>query len=257
MLLTSQAISPDCTLSLPNDLNSIIENSKSFSLKKHDLSTTVGIIKGTDFGLLHDLLVKRFNYRGFLDFLLHRIFNSRAKRLWNINLRLYEKGLPVPKPVAYIESSLKQKNSFFISFVIDNADNLGNIYRKGILNIDKNILKQLAETVVTWHLKGAVHGDLKWPNILIQENNNEYKIFFIDLDQSRLYSEPYPKGIIKDLKRFYRFGLELGAEKWVESEFFPEYIAIVPDEIKTKIDLNTVKNDAVKDWHKKGGKRVS
>ncbi len=237
------------------DLNTIIEKSESFTLKKHDISTTVGIVKGHDIGLTHDVLLKRFNYRGFFDFLIHKLFNNRAKRLWDINLRLYKRGFPVPEPVAYTKPSFSHKISFHLSTVIENADNLSRMYREGLFSKNRELLQQLARTIAEWHLKGAVHGDLKWPNILVQKKENGYAFFFIDLDQSRLYSAPSVAGIIKDLKRFYRFGLEIGAEKRVESEFFPAYISFIPDEIKTKIDLIDIKNKAMKEWIKKGSKK--
>jgi hypothetical protein len=241
---------------LPENLDVVIDKGISFTLMKHDVSTTVGVIKGADFGLPRDLLLKRFNYRGFFDFLIHAIFNGRAKRLWGKNLLLYRKGLPVPEPLTYIESSLKRKNAFFISYVIDNAESLSGLYRKGVVPNNKELVRQLAETIARWHLSGAVHGDLKWPNILVQKKPGTYGCFLIDLDQARMFSSPYIKGIEKDLERFYRFGLQLGAEQWIEAEFFPEYISFITDKIKLRIDLDSVKNNATKEWIRKGRKRL-
>ncbi|MEW6587125.1 MAG: lipopolysaccharide kinase InaA family protein [Nitrospirota bacterium] len=257
MQFKPQSISSDSVLSLSDDLNSIINKGESFLLKKHDFSTTVGILKGDNFGLPRDLLVKRFNYRGFFDFLLHKLFECRGKRLWVRNLRLYKKGLPVPEPIAYVKPSFRQKNAFFLSSVIEDADSLGSAYTKGIFRKDRDLLRELARTISEWHLKGAVHGDLKWPNILVQKNQRGYKFFLIDLDQSRLYSTPSMKGIIKDLKRFYRFGLETGAEDWVEFEFFPAYVSLIPAEMKAGISFDRIKQGAMKDWIKKGRKRIS
>lgn len=236
---------------LPN-INSIIDKGNSFSLLKNDSSTTVGIIRGEDFNLLSNLWVKRFNYKGFSDFLLKLIFGSRARRLWDINQRLYKKSLPVAKPVIYIEPSFKQKDSFYLASFIDNSDNLGNIYKKGLFHKCETLAVKLAKTIAEWHSAGAVHGDLKWSNILMQKCDKEYRFFLVDLDQSKLYPAPSIKGIKKDLTRFYRYGLELGAEEWVDSEFFPKYISIIPDKIRSKIDLDYIKNKAYKDWHKKG-----
>lgn len=243
-------------LTLPENLDVIIDKGTSFTLKKHDVSTTVGVIKGADFGLPRDLLLKRFNYRGFFDFLIHAIFNGRAKRLWGKNLLLYRKGLPVPEPLTYIESSLKRKNAFFISSVIDNAESLSGLYREGVVPNNKELVRQLAETIARWHLSGAVHGDLKWPNILIQKKLGTYGCFLIDLDQARMFSSPYIKGIRKDIERFYRFGLQLGAEQWVEAEFFPEYVSFITDKIKPRINLDSVKNNATNEWIRKGRKRL-
>jgi RIO-like serine/threonine protein kinase len=162
----------------------------------------------------------------------------------------------VPEPLTYIESSLKRKNAFFISYVIDNAESLSGLYRKGVVPNNKELVRQLAETIARWHLSGAVHGDLKWPNILVQKKPGTYGCFLIDLDQARMFSSPYIKGIEKDLERFYRFGLQLGAEQWIEAEFFPEYISFITDKIKLRIDLDSVKNNATKEWIRKGRKRL-
>jgi len=233
-----------------------MDKGESFFLKKHDFSTTVGILKGVDFGLPCDLLVKRFNDRGILDFLRHRLFNGRARRLWKRNLRLYNKGLPVPEPLAYTKPLFRRRNSFFLSSVIENADNLSSIYRKGLFRGNTELMERLAQTVAAWHLRGAVHGDLKWPNILAQKEGGGYRFFLIDLDQANLYSAPSIGGIIKDLKRFYRFGLEVGAEEWVEAKFFPEYRALIPDEMKKKINFDAIKQKATEEWIKKGRKRL-
>lgn len=257
MQFKSQTILSDYNLLLPDDLDSIIDSGKSFSLKKHDLSTTVGIMSGSIFGLSHDLLVKRFNYKGFFDFLFKTIFGSRARFLWDINLRLYEKGLPVPMPIAYVEPSFKQKNSFYFSSVIYNSDSLGNIYKKGLFNESEELAKVLGKTIAKWHLSGVVHGDLKWSNILLQKNADGYRFFLIDLDRSKLYPEPSIKGMIKDLSRFYRYGLELGADEWVDSKFLPTYMAMLPDEIKAKFDLTFVKERAWRDWYKTGQRMFS
>jgi hypothetical protein len=248
-------ICPGGTVPRPEEIDRIMDKGTGFILKKHDASTTVGIMEGSNFGFPCNLLVKRFNYRGFFDFVVHRLFDGRARRLWSRNLLLYRKGLPVPEPFTYTEASLKQRNAFFISSVISDAESLSGCYRKGIVQANRGLVRKLAETIAHWHCSGAVHGDLKWPNILLQNNNDTYGFFFIDLDQAKIFRKPSIKGIIKDLTRFYRFGCEMGAEQWVDAEFFPQYTAFIPDTIKKKIDFTMIKNTALKDWVKKGQRR--
>jgi len=105
-------------------------------------------------------------------------------------------------------------------------------------------------------MAGAVHGDLKWSNIMVQSNAGPINIFFIDLDQAKLYSTPRIRGIEKDLSRFYCYGLELGAEEWVMSEFFPAYMEMLPDVIKNRVDLVRVKGKALKKWDKKKRRKI-
>ncbi|UCF87358.1 MAG: hypothetical protein JSV71_01220 [Nitrospiraceae bacterium] len=241
---------------LPLDLDTIINKNTSFDLIKHDTATTVGILKGNKFGLPHNLLVKRFNSRGFFDFIVRKIFGSRARRLWHITLKFYNRGLPVPKPVTFIDPSFRLKNSFYLSIFINNADNLANIYKKGAFHKPEHIAHQLAQTIAQWHLAGGGHGDLKWSNILFQKSDKGYKFFLIDLGQSQLNTRPSVRLIKKDLTRFYRYGLELKAEEWVYSFFFPEYFAMIPDTIKSKIEVDDIKKKAYKDWQRKRQKSV-
>jgi len=236
---------------LPEDLDSIIGKGGAFILAKHDRTTTVGILKGRVLGFGQDLLIKRFNSRGFLDFVFRSLFFSRAKRLWNINQRLFARGLPVPRPVCYFRPSFRRKNSFFISSLIENSRNLGDIYKRGLFREPEKFAVVLGKAISAWHMAGAVHGDLKWSNIMMQSNADQINIFFIDLDQAKLYGTPKIRGIEKDLSRFYRYGLELGAEEWVESEFFPAYMEMLPSVIKNRVDLVRVKEKTRKNWDKK------
>jgi len=239
---------------LPGMLNSIIEKGKFFFLKKADVSTVVGVMSGEALGRENDLLVKRFNSKGFMDFLFKKAFGSRAVRLWKINQRLYEKGLPVPVPVCYIEPTFRQRHSFFLSSVVENSINLSSLYNKGGSEPLK-VAPLVAKTIARWHLAGAVHGDMKWPNIVLRKNGEEWEIFFVDLDQTKLYKKPKIKGMIKDLVRFYRYGLESDAKYWVDSFFMPEYMKSIPYDLKSLIDASRIEKESVREWHKKGQKR--
>ncbi len=255
MIFKQQALLSGCLSNLPDNLNPNINGGNLFTVRKHDLSSTSGILKGDAFGLPNDLFVKRFNYKGLFSFLLKFISGGRAKRLWDINLVLFKKGLPVPMPIAYIRPSLKNRHSFYISTVINNADNLGNMYKRGLFSEPEVIADIVGKAVSELHMSGAVHGDLKWSNILIQKDAGEWRPFIIDLDQSRLHEKINFKGVIKDLVRFYRYGLELGAEEWVDTQFFPVYMSQLSDELKVKIDPAGIKKRAIDDWEKKGRRK--
>ena len=55
-----------------------------------------------------DIVVKRYNHKGFIHSLRHTIKNSRARRGWLHGHRLGMLGIATPKPLAYIEQ-LKEK----------------------------------------------------------------------------------------------------------------------------------------------------
>jgi len=243
------------SLTIPYNLNAYMSDTTLFSVKKHDVSTTVGIMSGKVFGISNALWVKRFNYRGPGHFIAKWLFGSRAKRLYQISSQLYRKGLPVPEPVLFIEPSLREKNAFFISSVISDSHSLGEMYKKGLLAKNQPLVHCLSETLVQWHMSGAVHGDLKWPNILVREGDGGYHVYFVDLDQTVLHKKPSHQGIMKDLQRFYRFGLELGAEEWVSSDFFPKYTSSLPDNVQKKLNEEEIKTRAYEEWDRKGRKR--
>lgn len=237
-------------------LNALISAAAPDALVKDDEATTVAILDGNPLGYHTRIAVKRFNPRGRLDRIQKALVGSRASRLWWTSQDLRARGLPVPQPIRCIEASFTQAYAFFLSAVIENSDDLGSIYVRGQFNESAQFTQQLAKTVADWHMAGAVHGDLKWSNILLQESYGARKFFFIDLDQAKLYSRPKIKGIIKDLVRFHRYGLELGAQEWVESKFFPEYLAALPVELRAKIDLEHIKNTSLRIWRKKGSRKL-
>jgi tRNA A-37 threonylcarbamoyl transferase component Bud32 len=255
MRFGTECLPPEIDPGLPSKINALVDSGEKFLQQKRDRSTTVGIVKGHVLGFTCDLCIKRFNYKGFLSFLLKMTFGSRAKRLWKTNLRLYELGLPVPQPIACIEPSLSVKHSFFLSSVIGNAQNLGFILENKLLDKPEETARKLAKIMAEWHLSGAVHGDMKFHNIMLQSDGSERRFFFVDLDQARIFNQPEARGLTKDLIRFYRSGLELGAEDWVEYSFFPEYLFSIGNRIGFKIDFASIKDKAVQDWDKKGRPR--
>jgi tRNA A-37 threonylcarbamoyl transferase component Bud32 len=230
-----------------------MKNRGIFIQKKDDRASTVGILEGKFVGFDEALLIKRFNDRGWVDFFKQLLYRSRAKNLWQKNMALYEKGLPVPKPIDYSEPSLKQKQSFYISSVILDSEKLGYLCRHRVYEEEYEVLfHQFASTLAQWHLTGAVHGDLKWFNILVQKNGRDFMFYFVDLDRAVLYTSPSIQGMIKDLRRMYRSGKEFRVEKIIETVFFPAYLSYLPEEIRKQIDIEAIAKRAFQEWRDKG-----
>jgi len=237
----------------PEELDFHMGNGGSFLRKKDDRASTVGILDGTCIGYDDALLVKRFNYRGRVDFLKQLLFRSRAKKLWQKHKELYEKGLPVPEPLDYSEPSLKYKLSFFLSSVIHDSETLGFLCRRRVYEEEyETLFRQLAGTLAQWHLAGAVHGDLKWFNILVQKDGPDFLFSFVDLDRAEIYSSPSILGINKDLRRIYRGGKEFMVEKLIETTFFPAYLSCLPEEIRKQIHVEAIFRIASQEWRDKG-----
>jgi tRNA A-37 threonylcarbamoyl transferase component Bud32 len=237
----------------PEELNTLMKNREVFTKKKDDSASTVGILDGKAVGFDDALLIKRFNNRGWVDFFKQLLYRSRAKSLWQKNMALYKKGLPVPEPIDYSEPSLKQKQSFYLSSVIHDSEKLGYLCRRRVYEEEYEMLfRQLANILAQWHLKGAVHGDLKWFNILVQKNRQGFSFSFVDLDSAELHTSPSIQGMSKDLRRIYRGGKEFRVEKIIETVFFPTYLNCLPEEIRKQIDIEAIAKRASQEWRDKG-----
>jgi len=246
--------SKNCNI-VPLEISLLINKPEVFTIIKKDRQITAGILNAKSLGFPHDLFVKRFAPRNFLNFILKKTFGSRAKHIFKLSERLVDRGLSVPPPLSYIEPTFKAKDAFYISVVIVKSENLASVLMKTNFSESRIIASILAETLVRWHREGAVHGDLKWPNILLQEDENGKRFFLVDLDQARLYNKPNIAGIAKDLTRFYRAGLETGQEEWVDKVFFPIYMDMMSDKIKEHLDLPSIMNTALEKWRRKGQTR--
>lgn len=255
-LINKQSTKSETFSILPSEILRLMNNSELFITKKSDLMITAGILKGKALGFQQNIFIKHFAPRSLFNFLLRKITGSRAIRIFRLSEKLLIKGLPIPAPIAFIEPTLRVRSAFYISLAIENCEDLATAFMKNKLHKLRTVTSPLAEMLAHWHIEGAVHGDLKWSNIMLQNNADRTSIYFIDLDQTKLYSTPNIRGIIKDLSRFYRYGLELGAEEWVSSEFFPAYIDMLPALIKNKVDLVNVKEKASKNWDKKKRRKI-
>lgn len=222
------------------------------SFIKKGASTTVGVLYGKQFDIPFDMLVKRINSRGRLHSLIKRLSGSRAARLYGVTCKLFAKGLNVPEPLGFLDAR-NHKSSFYISKYID-APNLAVIYKDGAFKDMPGLAKELSAALSDWHLSGAVHGDLKWPNILVAKTGKGLECFLVDLDQARLFARPSAKGASKDLGRFYRAALQAGAEKWFDGEFLPAYLEALPTAFRSGIDVEAVRRIARAEHFLKTGK---
>jgi tRNA A-37 threonylcarbamoyl transferase component Bud32 len=150
-----------------------------------------------------NVVVKRYNHKGFFHSLRHTIKRSRARRGWLHGQRLKMLEVSTPQPLAYIEKlkgfliwksylvTRYVKGKRFYDFMRD--DNITQQQRSTTEKQVKNLLAKLKEHRIT-------HGDLKHSNILITENGP----VLVDLDGMKVHKfrRIYQNRQTKDLKRF-------------------------------------------------------
>ena len=150
-----------------------------------------------------DVVVKRYNHKGFIHSLRHTIKKSRARRGWLHGHRLGVLGIPTPKPSAYIEQ--RKKKLIWKSYLVTEYVKGQNFYY--FLRDDKttdqrrsNAIQQVEDLLDKLGKYRISHGDLKHTNILITENGT----VLTDLDGMKVHKCNWTHKIwqAKDLERF-------------------------------------------------------
>jgi tRNA A-37 threonylcarbamoyl transferase component Bud32 len=152
-----------------------------------------------------DVVVKRYNHKGFIHSLRHTIKKSRARRGWLQGHRLGMLNIATPKPLAYIEQ-LKEKliwKSYLVTEYVDGQklydflqnSNVTKEQHSMIIQQIKGLLDKMGEYHIT-------HGDLKHTNILVTDNGP----VLTDLDGMKAHklNWTYKSGRAKDLQRFMK-----------------------------------------------------
>ncbi|MEK7280286.1 MAG: lipopolysaccharide kinase InaA family protein, partial [Nitrospirota bacterium] len=169
---------------------------------------------------IREILVKEDNpLKSFqpLKWIKNFLFNSSLARSWRFSLLLISKGIPSPRPVALLEKRLYGilQRSYLITEFLPHARSLADYLNDPF--IDKfqrdKVLFDLIHQVGALHQNGIYHADLKGGNILVGKEDKGPRIYFIDLEASRLHRRLGSTKKIKDLTRLNRALMGLIQEK--------------------------------------------
>lgn len=120
-----------------------------------------------------DIVVKRYNHKGFTHSLRHTIKGSRARRAWLYAHRLMILQIATPKPLAYIEQrkGLLVWKSYLVTEYVD-GQKLYHFLRNGSVTHQQRsaATRQIMDLLNHLGQYRITHGDLKHTNILITEN---------------------------------------------------------------------------------------
>lgn len=134
-----------------------------------------------------DLVVKRYNPKGWLHGLKQRLFQNRARRSWHNAHRLAFLGISTAPPLALVVQRRRwwQTTAYFISDSIPGVD-VRTWFREPARSQAEQeaMAERLVRLLQQLGRHGLGHGDLKASNLLI---HNE-EVFLIDLDAMRRYS---------------------------------------------------------------------
>lgn len=152
-----------------------------------------------------DVVVKRYNHKGFIHSLRHTIKKSRARRGWLQGHRLGILDIATPKPLAYIEQ-LKKKfvwKSYLVTEYVE-GQKLYDLLQNSNITKEQRLMiihqiNELLDKMGKYHI---THGDLKHTNILVTNNG----LVLTDLDGMKVHKWrwTYKSSRTKDLQRFVK-----------------------------------------------------
>jgi tRNA A-37 threonylcarbamoyl transferase component Bud32 len=94
--------------------------------------------------------------------------------------------------------------SYILSRYVEDAEHLNDAWPRLNDSERRGLLAGLAMLLGRMHRFGALHGDLKWQNILLQAHAGGGTTTLTDLDGSRIMGRFMRKRPAKDLVRFLR-----------------------------------------------------
>ncbi len=137
---------------------------------------------------------------------------SRAEGEWSNLLYFESLGIPTPRIVAYGRERINgQTLEVLVTAGVDNAIDLATLARQQPERFNKRtwflmIMEQVADYTRRLHDDSFVHWDLKWRNILLQ-NEKKPKVYFFDCPLGRKQFGPLRRrGAIKDLACLDKIG---------------------------------------------------
>jgi tRNA A-37 threonylcarbamoyl transferase component Bud32 len=133
-----------------------------------------------------EVVVKRYNHKGFIHSLRHTIKRTRARRGWLNGHRLGMLNIATPKPLAYIERrrGLLIWESYLITEYVE-GQKLYDFLRDSNVTEEERlkVTEQIKELLERLGKHRITHGDLKHSNILITDTGP----VLIDLDAIKFH----------------------------------------------------------------------
>lgn len=158
---------------------------------------------------------KQYLCRSIWDFIKDFVRASRAERAFKATEMLGENGFDAPTIIAVgeLRYGLCHTTNFLVTLEIENAKQIYQFIPDRLQNLTKQrlqgkreLIRAFGRTVGRMHAAGIFHGDLRLGNILVRQEKNRWRFFFLDNERTR---------------KFYRLPARLRLKNLVQVNMFP------------------------------------
>ncbi|GHV10398.1 hypothetical protein FACS1894162_4260 [Bacteroidia bacterium] len=131
------------------------------------------------------ITVKSFKIPHFINRIAYTFFRpSKARRSYEYGLRLLEKDIPTPAPIAYIEEKRGGllSRSYYVSAYSEYPGMLRELHYHPLEEV-KELVEAFAQFTAEIHNKQVLHLDYSPGNILYQKENGNYEFCLLDINR--------------------------------------------------------------------------
>jgi serine/threonine protein kinase len=132
-----------------------------------------------------DLVIKSFKIPHFINRIAYTLFrSSKTGRSYRNALKLQERGIYTPSPVAYIEEKEGGllSRSFYVSSYVSYPGLLRELHGRPLEEV-KELAEAFAHFTADIHSKQVLHRDYSPGNILYEKNDEQYHFCLVDVNR--------------------------------------------------------------------------
>lgn len=155
-------------------------------------------------GKVHNLILKQFLNRSPLDILKNLLLSCRAYRAFKADLMLKQYGFAVPDVVAVGQKTIAgiPVRNFLITTEITDSVPLYKILETNTSQ-RQQIISQFGQMVGSMHAQNIFHGDLRFGNILVKQENGKFIFFLLDNERTKKFKKLSYRLRLKNLVQIY------------------------------------------------------
>ncbi len=155
-------------------------------------------------GKVHNLILKQFLNRSFLDIFKNLLVSCRAYRAFKADLMLKEYGFAVPDVVAVGTKTIAgiPIRNFIVTKEITDSTPLYKILEVNAAQ-RQQIITQFGQMVGRMHAENIFHGDLRFGNILVKQDNEKFIFYLLDNERTKKFDKLPNRLRLKNLVQIY------------------------------------------------------